>query len=94
MYNAFPETNFIFICPPSIQALRERLTKRLTESESSLNIRLKNAEKEITECLFLKQMIHYRVVNEDLEKAKSTFNKLVEVLYEKELGLDSSSDEK
>jgi guanylate kinase len=60
----------------------------LTESEESLKIRLRNAENEIAECLTLKHMIHYRLVNSNLENAKTTFNKLVEVLYEKELGLD------
>ena len=32
-------------------------------------------------------MIHYRVLNEELDKAKVVFMKLVEVLYERELGL-------
>lgn len=68
--------------------MKDRLLKRLTESENSLNIRLKNAENEIAECLFLKHMIHYRVVNDDLDHAKNTFMKLVEVLYEKELNLE------
>ena len=63
------------------------MTKRLTESEASLQIRLKNAENEIAECLTSKQMIQFRVVNENLENAKVTFKNLIEVLYEKELGI-------
>ena len=47
MYAAFPETNFIFVCPPSIKALKDRILKRGLDSEKVLNIRLKNAESEI-----------------------------------------------
>jgi len=31
VYAAFPDSNFIFICPPSMKELRERLVKRGTE---------------------------------------------------------------
>jgi guanylate kinase len=34
VYAAFPETNFIFICPPSFADLRLRLEKRGTDSEA------------------------------------------------------------
>lgn len=37
-------------------------------------------------------MIQFRVVNEDLQKANHTFMKLVEVLYEQELGLTVEED--
>ena len=37
----------IFIMPPSIDVLKERLSKRGSESEKSLQIRLDNARKEI-----------------------------------------------
>tara|TARA_B100001250_G_scaffold51786_1_gene40415 strand:- start:523 stop:1086 length:564 start_codon:yes stop_codon:yes gene_type:complete len=37
----------IFIMPPSVDVLRERLRDRGSESEKSLQIRLENAEKEI-----------------------------------------------
>lgn len=37
----------IFIMPPSIDILKERLIKRGTESKKNLQIRLNNAEKEI-----------------------------------------------
>lgn len=47
MYAAFPETNFIFICPPSIGAQRQRLDLRATDSAEQREIRLKNASGEI-----------------------------------------------
>ena len=41
------ESLAIFIMPPSMDVLRERLSGRGSESEESLQIRLENAEKEI-----------------------------------------------
>jgi len=38
----------IFIMPPSVDALRERLRDRGSESEASLQVRIDNAEKEIS----------------------------------------------
>jgi guanylate kinase len=54
---AFPDTNFIFICPPSIPVLKERLIKRATDSEAQLTVRLKNAEGEIEECINMGKVI-------------------------------------
>lgn len=85
VYAAFPDTNFIFICPPSIEDLRVRLVKRQTDSEDALKIRLKNAESEISECINSKEIIQYRVVNDDLQTASAQFLGLIEALYEKEL---------
>lgn len=42
------ESLAIFIMPPSMDVLRERLISRGSESEESLQIRLENAEKEIS----------------------------------------------
>jgi guanylate kinase len=48
----YPETNTIFIAPPSIAALKERLEKRGTETEKSLATRLANCSTEIEKGLF------------------------------------------
>ncbi|AYF43387.1 guanylate kinase [Halobacteriovorax sp. BALOs_7] len=55
----------IFIAPPSIEALENRLRGRGTETEESLNIRLENAKRE----LLRKDDYDYLVVNDELEKA-------------------------
>lgn len=55
----------IFIRPPSVQVLRERLGKRQTESMEKIEERLAWAEKE----LLAVQEYEYQVVNEDLERA-------------------------
>jgi guanylate kinase len=83
---AFPETNFIFVCPPSITELKSRLVKRNTDSEAQLAVRLKNAVGEIDECLALWKMIQFRVLNVDLERATEEFVKIIETLYGGELG--------
>jgi guanylate kinase len=48
-------------------------------------VRLKNAVGEIAECIALKKMIQYRIVNDDLERASNAFLKLIETLYQHEL---------
>ncbi len=42
-----PQAVFIFLVPPSIEELAERLEQRQTESSSDFNLRLKTAEKEL-----------------------------------------------
>ena len=44
---SFPETNTLFMLPPSIAELEERLTKRGTETAESLKTRLTNSVNEI-----------------------------------------------
>ena len=56
---------FIFILPPSLETLRERLTARKDTQHDSIELRLKNAVKEI------KSMPNYDyiVVNDNLQQA-------------------------
>ena len=44
---AFPETRTLFIVPPSIDEIERRLIARGTETEQSLQTRVKNASSEI-----------------------------------------------
>ncbi len=53
----------IFILPPSIEVLLERLRGRGTESREQLARRLRNARDEIAEA----QKFHYLVVNDDID---------------------------
>ncbi len=46
---AYPEGVFVFIMPPSLDALKERLTHRGSEDESAMKMRLKRACEEIHE---------------------------------------------
>ena len=56
---------FIFIMPPSMRELRDRLVKRGTESKEKLIERFKNAYKEINEM----PKYNYVVINDEVETA-------------------------
>lgn len=60
-----PDAVFIFIVPPSRKALRERITKRATESEEIINKRMEKAEREFG----LAHKYDYIVVNDTVENA-------------------------
>ena len=73
----FPDQTFsIFIMPPSISQLRERLRSRGTDSERRINIRLKRFQEEME----FREKFDYVMINEDLDLAKielqNTINKL------------------
>jgi guanylate kinase len=55
----------VYILPPSLQILEERLRRRDTDGESVIRMRMEKAAKEITAY----QWYDYVVVNEDLEHA-------------------------
>ncbi len=73
----YPDQTFsIFIIPPSIEHLRDRLKNRGTDSEKRIKIRLKRFQEEME----FQNKFDYVMVNEDLELAKielqNTINKL------------------
>lgn len=59
-----PDAVLIFILPPSLDVLKERLIKRGTESEEELELRLHNAGKE----MMMADHYDFQVVNLALEK--------------------------
>ena len=60
-----PDCVSIFVLPPSIEALGERLRGRGTESEETIQKRLRAAREEIAKA----SQYEYAVVNGDLDKA-------------------------
>lgn len=64
----FPEAVLIFIAPPSMQILEERLRKRGTNSGDSVRMRLERAAFEMENSVFY----DYTVLNDDLETAISS----------------------
>lgn len=63
--NNFPQGVFIFLFPPSLDELKNRIVSRGTETEELVINRLKEARKEI-------EMMHaydYVVVNDDIDEA-------------------------
>ena len=61
---AYPSSVLIFLLPPSVEVLVERLKARNTENASALLDRLKSAHAELQEV----DRYHYVVVNDDLER--------------------------
>jgi guanylate kinase len=61
----FPDSTSIFILPPSIKVLRERLLKRQQDSVSIIDQRVAMANKEISHC----QEFDFLVINEDFDVA-------------------------
>jgi len=68
-----PDAVFVFIIPPSLTVLNERLRARDTESESQIEIRIRNALRELSEY----RMYDYIVVNDRLEEALSSINAIL-----------------
>lgn len=61
----YPQAVTIFILPPSMEQLRQRLSRRGTEDPQALDERLKYAEKEIAHA----KEYDYTVVNDQLDRA-------------------------
>ena len=60
-----PDAIFIFIMPPSMRELKNRLVKRGTETKDKLIERFKNAYKEVNEM----NKYNYVVINDEVDKA-------------------------
>ena len=69
-----PDAVSIFIAPPCLETLADRLQGRGTESDNEINLRLLTAKSE------LKTMHHYQylVVNDDLESTVAQLDAIVE----------------
>ena len=64
----------VFILPPSMKVLRERLTGRGTETQEAIDRRLHNALWELSQ----KDHYEYKVINDDLDTAVATLQAIIE----------------
>ena len=64
---------YIFILPPSMETLRERLEKRMSNSPDEIEMRMKRAVDEIREY----KNYDYVIVNSDIEKALEELKAIV-----------------
>ena len=76
--NQYPkECLSIFIMPPSLDCLRERLIKRGSESEENILLRLRKSKQEISKHTFFDLVI----VNDNLDSAcKEVFDAVIEFI--------------
>lgn len=72
----YAEAVYIFILPPSMNALKKRLVSRKTDSADTIKKRLDNAKGEIALC----RDYDYIVVNNKLEKAYEDFESIFRTL--------------
>ena len=71
---AFPEAVTIFVVPPSIEVLVERLKARRSESAEALALRLQNARKELREA----ERYQHVVENDDLASAVARVEAIID----------------
>lgn len=69
--NTIGDAVYVFIIPPSLEVLKQRLRDRETESPEQLRLRIENAIKELREYMMYDYIIVNRVVDESLECLKS-----------------------
>ena len=73
VHEKMPDAVMIFIVPPSMQALRQRLENRGTDTERAIEARLIRAKQEYAEADFY----DYIIVNDDAEKAAKEFETII-----------------
>ncbi|MFP4372235.1 MAG: guanylate kinase [Halanaerobium sp.] len=69
----YPDAVYIFLVPPSLKELENRLNKRGSESDKSKNLRLKNARQELKEV----HKYDYEVINDSLADAVREIKKII-----------------
>ena len=69
----------IFVAPPSLKILKERLQTRATESQKAMNVRMTNAKKEILR----KNDFEHCLVNDNLDKTYNKLKAIIEEILEK-----------
>lgn len=74
MLERYTECVAIFIRPPSLDALRQRLEKRGTDSAETIAVRLSNAEKEMAQ----QDLYHHVIVNDQLAAALKELISVIE----------------
>jgi guanylate kinase len=70
----FPEAISVFIAPPKIETLKERLMKRGEDLPEAVDRRLKNAQREMTYA----HLYDHVIINDDLDQAISSLEAVIE----------------
>ncbi|WP_297281087.1 guanylate kinase [uncultured Anaerococcus sp.] len=85
---------FIFLAPPSLSELKNRIVGRGTETENDINLRMKNARKELE---YIKNY-DYLVINDHINTAINSVNEIInaekhKVFREKDFDIKEILDE-
>jgi guanylate kinase len=70
----YPEAIMVFILPPSLEELENRIRKRNMDSEDALRNRLENARRELE----FKDKYTYSIINDDLNRAIKELSQIFE----------------
>lgn len=70
---SFPSSRSIFIIPPSLEALQQRLTKRGQDDEAVIRRRMRDARAEISHW----DEFDYLIVNDDFDQALDELHRIV-----------------
>jgi guanylate kinase len=70
----FPDAKTVFILPPSIEELRRRVIKRDGKPPVDLEVRMKNAEIEMSKA----HLFDVRIVNDDFDRSYGEFKSIVQ----------------
>lgn len=81
---------FVFIAPPSVEALEERLRKRGTETEEQIAVRLENSRKEI-ESINDPDLYDHIIINNDFDACFEQFKAVASRALSGEVGVDLST---
>lgn len=76
-----PDATTIFVAPPSVEELRDRLCERDTETEEQIAKRLERVEYELS----LAPQYDYTLVNDDLQEAFKRLREIIEIERNKNL---------
>jgi guanylate kinase len=68
---------YIFVAPPDLPTLEERLRSRATEADEIIRMRLNNAKKELAQW----RKYSYLIINDRLDDAVSQFQMLYDILH-------------
>ena len=70
----YPGAVYIFLLPPDLKELRNRIEKRATEDEETINLRMNNAKEELS---FIDKY-DYAVINDEIDKTVSKIESIIE----------------
>ena len=70
----FPDTLLVFVCPPSMEELKNRLVGRGTETMDVIEFRMKRAKEEALEM----DRYDYLIVNDDLQECVEEMHQIIQ----------------